>query len=425
MLHDYQKKAVEFIRKTGKVALFLNTGLGKTLIALHARHGKTLVIAPARVAEYVWSKEIDKWGLPLIYSIVKGNKVQRLKALEKFADIYIISRDNVVWLFESKHLTWETIIIDELSSFKDSKTKRFKALRKFKAKNVIGLTATPTSNKLIDIWAQMHLINKDLLGYKKDFLAAYFTPILMNGYVDHIPKTHAKIGIYEQIKPNVMKMTKKEGLPEITYNNEPIFLAKSERAYYEALKRDFIIEFKDQVVTAANSATLMNKLLQLTSGEVYAEDKQLVKVHNQKIEALTNLIEAQNGNPLVVFYAYKHEKRRIIELATKLKLELTERDFDGWNDKKYDILLVHPASCAYGLNLQKGGSTIVWFTLTWSLELHEQANARLHRQGQTEPVVVKYMLVENSVDEYVLQCIKRKDKDQKIFLGLFKELGLE
>lgn len=425
MLHDYQKKAVEFIRKTGKVALFLNTGLGKTLIALHARHGKTLVIAPARVAEYVWSKEIDKWGLPLIYSIIKGNKVQRLKALEKFADIYIISRDNVVWLFESKHLKWETIIIDELSSFKDSKTKRFKALRKFKAKNVIGLTATPTSNKLIDIWAQMHLINKDLLGYKKDFLAAYFTPILMNGYVDHIPKTHAKIGIYEQIKPNVMKMTKKEGLPEITYNNEPIFLAKSERAYYEALKRDFIIEFKDQVVTAANSATLMNKLLQLTSGEVYAEDKQLVKVHNQKIEALTNLIEAQNGNPLVVFYAYKHEKRRIIELATKLKLELTERDFDGWNDKKYDILLVHPASCAYGLNLQKGGSTIVWFTLTWSLELHEQANARLHRQGQTEPVVVKYMLVENSVDEYVLQCIKRKDNDQKIFLGLFKELGLE
>jgi SNF2 family DNA or RNA helicase len=425
-LHEYQKKAVEFIEAKKKCVLFLKMGLGKTIISLKAMKGKTLCIAPARVASHTWHNEIEKWGLPITYSLVIGNPKARLESLKTKVDIYIISRDNIVWLLETGYLKWDTIIIDELSSFKESNTKRFKALRKFKYTNIIGLTATPTSNHLKDIWSQIYLIDQGerLLKSKTKFLQEYFYAISKGMYIDYKPREKAEELIYKKIEGIVMRMEKRDGLPSITYNEVNVALSPSERALYHSMKRDYILKYKNSVITAANGASLLSKLLQIASGEVYNEKRETTTTNNKKISMLQEIIEAQNGEPLMVCYAFIHEKNRIIDLCKSLKLTYTDSDFTGWNNKEYDLLVVHPASCAYGLNLQKGGSTLVWFTPCWSLELHDQANARLHRQGQTQPVVINYLLCENTVDEYVLKCLKRKDTNQQIFLNLFKELGM-
>ncbi|NFE59125.1 DEAD/DEAH box helicase [Clostridium botulinum] len=441
---NYQQYAINHIMDHKASGLFLDMGMGKTVSSLTAIDslsflgdtGKVLVIAPKRVAEDTWSTEIEKWDhlKNLRISTILGTPNQRIEAVEKDADIYVTNRENVVWLVDNYFKTWkwDTCIIDELSSFKSSKAKRFRALKKVRPyfKRIIGLTGTPAPNSLIDLWPQVYLLDggqrlgKTITGYRE----RYFTPGERNQFVvfNYNLKDGAEEAIYNKISDICVSMKAKDylDLPERIDNKIFIDLPKKVKDQYRDLEKDLIIQLDNEDITATNSAVLTGKLLQMCNGAVYSEDKEIVEVHDKKLNALMDIIEAANGKPVLIFYSFKHDLIRIQEFLNKNKLKGQElagtEDIKKWNNGQIPILLLHPASAGHGLNLQYGGNIVVWFGLTWSLELYQQANARLHRQGQKETVIIHHIIARDTVDEDVIKALTNKEVNQNVLLEAVK-----
>ena len=398
---------------------------------------KVLVIAPKKVAEATWSTEADKWDhLKLLrISTVLGNVTKRVKALNTPADIYIINRENIPWLTEYYRNAWpfDMVVVDELSSFKSHSAKRFKALTLVKKhiKRVIGLTGTPAPNGLLDLWAQMFLLDggerlETKFGHYRE---KYFEPNQRNR--EHVFSYKPKPGAEEIINKRIndicisMKAEDYLQLPDVTYNTIPVILDPKAKKQYGDLEKKMLLEVNPETtVDVTSAAALTNKLLQLSNGAVYDEDKAVHDVHNCKIEAFTELIEGLNGKPALVFYSFKHDLDRIKKSLSKSGLEIrvlnSNQDQIDWNNKKIDILLAHPASAAYGLNLQDGGNHVIWFGLNWSLELYQQANKRLHRQGQKEKVIIHHLVCSGTRDEDVMQALESKGNTQDMLLESLK-----
>lgn len=442
--YKYQQYATNHIIDNPASALFLDMGLGKTVSTLTAIDdlmllgdiNKTLVIAPLRVAEDTWSTEVEKWDhlKHLRISKVLGKEKDRIAALNQEADIYVINRENVEWLVNKCFNNWvfDMLVIDELSSFKSPKAQRFKALKKVRPffKRVVGLTGTPTPNSLIDLWPQVYLLDggkrlgKTITSYRQQ----YFTPGQMNGHIvyNYNLKPGADETIHSRISDICISMMAKDylDLPERIDNKIEIKLSESTKKKYKQLEKDLVIELGENDITAANAAVLTNKLLQMANGAIYSEDKSVVEIHEEKLKALLEVIEAANGKPVLVFYSFQHDYDRITKFLNKKgykpKKLNDSSDIKSWNEGKIDILLLHPASAGHGLNLQYGGSTIVWFGLPWSLELYQQANARLHRQGQKEVVVINHLVSKGTVDEDVIRSLGNKEINQNVLLEAVK-----
>ncbi len=441
---DYQKYAINHVMDHYAAGLFLDMGMGKTVSSLTAIDNllflgdtnKVIVIAPKRVAEDTWSTEVEKWDhlKDLRISIILGTPKQRDEAVRKDADIYVTSRDNVVWLVDNYFKTWkwDTCIIDELSSFKSSKAKRFRALKKVRPyfKRIIGLTGTPAPNSLIDLWPQLYLLDggqrlgRTITGYREQ----YFVPGDRNQHIVYNwnLKEGAEDAIHNKISDICISMMAKDylDLPERIDNKIYIDLPKSAKDKYTELEKDLIIELDGEDITATNAAVLTGKLLQIANGAIYSEDHEVVEIHEEKLNALLDIIEAANGKPVLVFYSFKHDLSRIMKTLkdNKLKGQVLEgqEDIKKWNNGDIPILLLHPASAGHGLNLQYGGNIVVWFGLPWSLELYQQANARLHRQGQKETVIIHHIIAKNTVDEDVIKALSSKEINQNVLLEAVK-----
>ena len=416
--------------------LLLDMGLGKTVSTLTAVQDllmledikRVLVIAPKRVAEDTWSTECKKWDHlnNLKISKILGTLKQRQTAIEIEADIYIINRENVTWLVNNyyNNWKWDCLVIDEFSSFKSSKSQRFRSLKKVigRFKRVIGLTGTPAPNNLIDLWPQIYLLDqgKRLGRTLTSYRETYFTPGRSKGYVvfDYRIKPGAEEEIYKRIGDICISMKAKDylKLPDVVYNEVQVEIPESNKALYKELKKDLIIELDNSDIVASNAAVLSNKLLQMANGAIYDEDKNIVEIHDEKLKKLLDIIEAANGNPVLVFYTFKHDLKRIQDFlqAEKINSEpIGGSDcIKRWNEGKIQVLLCHPASAGHGLNLQYGGHIMVWFGLTWSLELYQQANARLYRQGQKEVVTIHHIIAKNTIDEDVMLSLKNKEINQ-------------
>ncbi len=389
---------------------------------------RVLVIAPKRVAEDTWSTECKKWDHlnNLKISKILGTLKQRQTAIEIEADIYIINRENVTWLVNNyyNNWKWDCLVIDEFSSFKSSKSQRFRSLKKVigRFKRVIGLTGTPAPNNLIDLWPQIYLLDqgKRLGRTLTSYRETYFTPGRSKGYVvfDYRIKPGAEEEIYKRIGDICISMKAKDylKLPDVVYNEVQVEIPESNKALYKELKKDLIIELDNSDIVASNAAVLSNKLLQMANGAIYDEDKNIVEIHDEKLKKLLDIIEAANGNPVLVFYTFKHDLKRIQDFlqAEKINSEpIGGSDcIKRWNEGKIQVLLCHPASAGHGLNLQYGGHIMVWFGLTWSLELYQQANARLYRQGQKEVVTIHHIIAKNTIDEDVMLSLKNKEINQ-------------
>jgi SNF2 family DNA or RNA helicase len=441
----YQRYCINRVLTTPALGLLLDMGLGKTVITLTAVNdlkynrfaiGKVLVIAPKKVAESTWAKEKDKWDhLQLLrISTVLGSQTKRIRALNTPADIYVINRENVVWLTDYYRNQWpfDMVIVDEFSSFKNHQAKRFKALKNVRPhiKRIVGLTGTPAPNGLIDLWAQVYLLDsgqrlgKNITGFRE----RYFEPDQRNR--DRVFTYAPKIGADERIQQLIgdicvsMKAEDYLELPDITYNTIPVVLDDKALKSYEKLEKEMLLEVDESTIDAGSAAVLTNKLLQLCNGAVYDEERNIVEIHNNKIEAFMELIEGLNGKPALVFYNFQHDKARVIKALGKTSLRVRElktpQDETDWNDRKIDILLAHPASAAYGLNLQQGGNHVIWFGLNWSLELYQQANKRLHRQGQTEKVIIHHLTVAGGVDEDVAKALENKTSTQDQLMAALK-----
>lgn len=441
---SYQTHAINHVIDNNAAGLFLDMGMGKTVSTLTAVDNllwlgevtKVLVIAPKRVAEDTWSTEVDKWDHlnHLKISKILGTPKQRLAAIEADADIYVINRENVEWLIKQcfKSWKWDMCVIDELSSFKSSKSLRFRELKKVRPyfKRIVGLTGTPAPNSLIDLWPQLYLLDggkrlgRTLTSYREQ----YFTPGRRNGYIvyDYKLKDGSEDAIHKRIGDICISMMAKDylGLPERIDNIVSINLSTKAKEKYKQLEKDLVIELCEEDITAANAAVLTNKLLQMSNGAIYSENKEVVEVHEEKLNALLDIIEAANGKPVLIFYSFQHDYDRIVKFLEQKKykpkkLEGSE-DIKDWNEGNIDIMLLHPASAGHGLNLQYGGNIIVWFGLTWSLELYQQANARLHRQGQKEVVVIHHLVSKGTVDEDVMRALGSKEVNQNILLEAVK-----
>lgn len=392
---------------------------------------KVLIIAPLRVARDTWKEEIDKWShlKMLKYSVVIGSEKERLNALNKKADIYIINRENIDWLVNKSgsDFNFDMIIIDELSSFKSHSSKRFRALMKVRAKikRIVGLTGTPSSNGLMDLWAEFRLLDMgERLGrFIGQYREIYFKPDKRNGAIiySYKPLPFAEDAIYKKISDITVSMKAEDYLtmPEKINNEVFVNLSDKERETYDSFKKDLVISIKDKDIDAVNAAALSNKLLQMASGAVYDEDKNTVHIHDRKLDALEDLIEGANGKPVLIAYWYKSDLKRIKDKFDVRELK-TSADFKEWNQGKIPIAIIHPASAGHGLNLQAGGSTLIWFSLTWSLELYEQTNARLYRQGQKETVVIHHILCKNTIDEDVMKALENKNKTQAALIEAVK-----
>lgn len=438
--HEYQKHCIERILNVKKIGLFLDMGLGKTITTLTAvkelkynrfQVRKVLVIAPKKVAEGTWTKEKDKWEHTkmLRVSQVLGSKTKRIRALNTPADIYITNRENVVWLVEYYKNDWpfDMVIVDESSSFKSHKAKRFKALASVGSHidRMVELTGTPSPNGLDDLWAQVYLLDGgERLGKRyTQFRERYFQPD-KRGADGMVYSYEAKPGteqaVLEKISDICISMKAEDylQLPDIIYHEIPVELdSKSLKAYTE-LEREMVLQLPEEGedISVTSAAALSNKLLQLANGAVYDEDRQVHEIHQCKLEAFLELIESLQGKPVLVFYNYQHDRDRILEeldgKGFKVSELRTPQDEDDWNAGKIDILLTHPASSAYGLNLQQGGNHVVWFGLTWNYELYTQANKRLHRQGQKEKVIIHHLVCSGTRDEDVMQALHHKDDVQ-------------
>ncbi|MBT2287991.1 DEAD/DEAH box helicase [Paenibacillus albidus] len=446
--HGYQEYAIQHVINVPGSALFLEMGLGKTVITLTALEAlkndyfdadKILVIAPLRVADDTWARESQKWDhlKHLRISKILGTAAQRKKALAADADVYVINRENVPWLVAQTGNSWpfDTVVIDELSSFKSSKSQRFRALRRVRPlmTRVIGLTGTPAPNGLEDLWAQMYLIDqgtrlgKTITGFRDRYLTAGQRD-KSNPHVvyDWRAKPEAEDNVYNKISDIAVSMKAEDWLdmPDRIDRTVPVKLTEKAREQYKQLERDLLLPFLDADVVANTAAVLSNKLLQLANGAVYDETKGVRDIHDAKLEALEDVIEAANGHPVLVFYAYKHDLERIQKRfpQTRMLGKGAEgvKDIENWNAGETPLLAAHPASAGHGLNLQDGGNIIVWFGLNWSLELYQQANARLHRQGQQRSVIVHHLVTEGTMDEDVMSALEGKAIDQDALMAAVK-----
>lgn len=437
-LHEYQKYCVDFIITHPVAALFLDLGLGKTVTTLTAVNelmynrfeiSKVLIIAPLRVAQTTWSDEIQKWSHleNLRVSKVLGTPSERNAALDADADIYIINRENVDWLVSNHTFDFDMVVIDELSSFKNHQSKRFKALRKVRpaVKRIVGLTGTPAPNGLMDLWAEINILDMgERLGrFITRYRETYFLPDKRNGMVifSYKPLPNAEKCIYEKISDICISMKAADHLnmPKRMDNVVTVEMNETEHKLYDKLSKEMLLPFDEGDIDAVNAAALSNKLLQTANGAVYDENGNVRYIHGRKLDALEDLIEAAVGKPILVFYSFKHDKDRIAERFEVREIK-TERDIHDWNSGNIPVALAHPASCGHGLNLQSGGSTVVWFGLTWSLELYQQANARLYRQGQKDTVVIHHIITKGTIDENVMRALKHKDKGQSALIEAVK-----
>ena len=398
---------------------------------------KVLVVAPIRVASFSWSAEIEKWDHldGLKYSVAVGTAAERLAALRKQADIYLINRENVQWLISESGIPFDfdMVVIDELSSFKNHQTKRFKALMKVrpKVKRIVGLTGTPSSNGLMDLWAEFRLLDMgERLGrFIGQYRTSYFRPDKQNGQVvfSYKPLPGAEKQIYGKISDITisMKSTDHLQMPELINSRYTVYLSEKEDSHYADLKKDLVLQLPDGEITAANAASLSGKLSQMANGAVYTDAGETVAIHERKLDALEDIIEAANGKPVLVAYWFRHDLERITERLHKLKIPCSRLDTDGsirkWNAGEIPVALIHPASAGHGLNLQGGGNTLVWFGLTWSLELYQQTVARLWRQGQaSKTVVVQHIITKGTIDERIMKALSEKDTTQAALIEAVK-----
>ncbi len=441
--HPYQQFCEQRIIAEPSIALYLEMGLGKSVITLSAirrlkyeffQVHRVLVIAPLKVAEATWTNEAAKWdhlkGLRL--SRVLGIEKERLAALRQNADIYVINRDNVAWLVRLLREGWpfDMVVIDELTSFKNHAAKRFRALKAVlpSIRRVVGLTGTPAPGGIADLWSQIYLLDRGKrLGRSiTSYRAQYFTH---NPYThEYKPLPGSEERVRESIRDISISLSAADYLqmPDLITDDIPVMLDAKATAAYRAMERDMVLSLGEETITAASAAVLTNKLLQLCSGAAYTEESGTASMHDCKLDALIELVDSLDGAPALLFYGYKHEVPRLVDGLQKLRPGIQVRIYQGaqdaedWNAGKLDVLLAHPASCAYGLNLQQGGHHIIWFTLSWSLELYLQANARLHRQGQERPVIVHRLLVQGGMDEAVAKALSGKQDTQDALMDALK-----
>lgn len=448
--HKYQEFAVDFIEKHDESMLFLDCGLGKTVVSLQAimslmfdsfEAGKVLVIAPFRVCTSVWPEELQKWdGLDFLkMSVICGTAKQREMALKEEADIYVINRENVKWLvdyLEKRKAPWpfDMVVIDELSSFKNHQSQRWKALRKVRPyiKRIVGLTGTPASNGLMDLWAETYLIDKGQRFGKfiSRFRETYFKEGAMNPYTgvvyDYVLRPGADEAIYERISDISVSMKALDYLDmsEPIVVNHYVNMDKKEKEVYDGFRKDLIVKLGDDVIDAANAAVLSGKLMQMANGAIYNDQKEVKAIHDHKLQMLGDLIEQANGQNVLVAYWFKHDRQRIIEYLTELGYKPRDlksgADIADWNAGKIQVALISPASAGHGLNIQKGGHILVWYSLVWSLEMYQQTNARLWRQGQKEVVTIHHILTRNTVDGEVLRALEKKDDTQESLIRAVK-----
>ena len=444
--HDYQRYATEYIESHPAAAVFLDMGLGKTSITLTALNNllfdyfavhRILVVAPLRVARNTWSDEIEKWEHlhNLTFAIAVGSEKERLEALKKQADITMINRENLQWLIEKsgQPFEYDMVVIDELSSFKNHQAKRFKALMKVrpKVKRIVGLTGTPSSNGLIDLFAEFKILDMGMrLGrFIGQYRNTYFKPDKVNGPIvySYKPLPGAEDAIYEKISDITISMKAADHLkmPELVNTKYMVHLSEKEKKKYEDMKAELVLALPEGEITAANAASLSGKLSQMANGAVYADDESILPIHDRKLDALEDIIESANGKPILIAYWFKHDLMRIEQRLTEKKIPFQKLDSDAsmkkWNRGELPVALIHPASAGHGLNLQSGGSTIVWFGITWSLELYQQTVARLYRQGQSSgTVTVIHILTEGTVDEKIMKALADKDSTQSALIVAVK-----
>ena len=438
--HNYQKYAIDFIKDHKTAALLLDMGLGKTVTTLTAikdlMHDdftiqRVLIIAPLRVTQSTWPTEIQKWDhlKDLSYSVVLGTPSQRMAALQNNANIYLINRENLDWLINKSGFTFDfdMVVIDELSSFKNFKAKRFTSFMKVRHKvdRIVRLTGTPSSNGLMDLFAEFKVLDMgERLGYYiSRYRDKYFLPDKRNGMQIYSwkPREDAEQEIYNKISDITISMKSVDFLdmPELVMNEVPVDMGLKEKQKYDEFKADLVLQLKEAAIDAANAAVLSNKLLQMANGAIYDEFNVSHHIHDQKLDALEDLIEGTNGKPILIAYWFQHDLERIKERFNVRQIK-TSQDIIDWNEGSIPIAVIHPASAGHGLNLQAGGSTLVWFGLTWSLELYQQTNARLWRQGQSDTVVIHHIIAKDTIDEDVMLALKRKDKTQSCLIDAVK-----
>lgn len=429
--HNYQQFATDFILEHPVSCLMLDMGLGKTIITLTALWQLTLdsfdvsrilVIAPKRVAADTWPKELSKWDhlKGLDASLVMGTQAEREAALRRQTFLYIINRENVSWLVENHRWDFDMVVIDELSSFKSNQAQRFKALKKVRplVSRIVGLTGTPAPNSLLDLWPQMYLMDmgQRLGRFIGGFRERFFTPDKRSREIiySYKPREGAEEAIYDLISDICISMKAVDYLdmPELIMNRVEVSMDSREQKIYDDFQRDMAVNLHGEELDAVNAAVLSGKLLQMANGAVYGENHKVLRIHDRKLDALEDLVEAANGKPLLVAYWYEHDLQRIKARFKTARCIDTTKDIDDWNAGRIPLALIHPASAGHGLNLQDGGCTIVWFGLTWSLELYQQLNARLWRQGQKHTVVIHHIVTKGTHDEDVLRALECKDTRQ-------------
>lgn len=444
--HDYQKYATHYIETHPIAAVLLDMGLGKTSITLTALNDllfdyfdahRILVVAPLRVARNTWSDEIEKWDhlKDLQFSIAVGTESERLAALKQKADIYIINRENLQWLIEKSGVPFDfdMVVIDELSSFKNHQAKRFKSLMKVRprVKRIVGLTGTPSSNGLMDLFAEFKILDMGArLGrFIGQYRMTYFKPDKMNGPIvySYKPLLGAEQAIYEKISDITISMKAADHLkmPELINSKYLVHLSEKEKKKYEDMKAELVLALPEGEITVANAASLSGKLSQMANGAVYADDESILSIHDRKLDALEDIIEATNGKTVLVAYWFKHDLMRIEERLKSKDIPFEKLDSDAsikkWNKGELPVALIHPASAGHGLNLQSGGSTLVWFGITWSLELYQQTVARLYRQGQSEGTVTNiHIVTKDTIDERIMKALLEKDKTQSALIDAVK-----
>ncbi len=436
--HKYQNYATNFILENPIAAIFLDCGLGKTVITLtaieellHDRFevSRVLIIAPLRVARDTWPAEIQKWShlSHLTYAVAVGSTAKRIAALRQRAEVTIINRENVDWLVSHNTFDFDMVVIDELSSFKSRQARRFKALMKVRptVKRMVGLTGTPSSNGLMDLWAEFRLLDMGkrlgrFIGHYRD---EFFMPDRRSAQMifSYKPKPGAEEEIYRRISDVTISMKSADylHLPKLLMTTKAVTMTPKERRTYDVLRKDLVVSVGESEIDAVSAAALSNKLLQMAGGAVYDADGTAHAIHAQKLDALEDLVESANGRPVLVAYWFKHEAERIRD-QMKVREIQTSKDIADWNAGKIPVALIHPASAGHGLNLQEGGSILIWFSLTWSLELYQQTNARLYRQGQKDTVSIIHIITKGTIDEDVMKALERKDKTQTALIEAVK-----
>lgn len=444
--HDYQQYATDFILSHPVAAILLQMGLGKSVITLTALKAlldkgevsRVLVVAPLRVARDTWPEELEKWDhlKGLSYAVAVGSAAQRRAALGRDVQIHIINRENLVWMMRSGiRCRYDMIVVDELSSFKNWQSLRFRALLKLRptVSRIVGLTGTPTSNGLMDLFAEYRLLDLgERLGrFIGRYREAYFVPDKRNAQqvFSWVPRPGAEDEIYRRISDITVSMKSVDFLqmPECVLNDVHVSMDDGERKQYDFLRDNLFLRIGEKdlpegkIVDAKNAASLCNKLCQLANGAVYTEDGSVARIHDRKLDALEDLVEAAAGHPLLIAYWFQHDLQRIRERFPQVRLLRSSQDIRDWNDGKIALAAIHPASAGHGLNLQRGGNMLVWFGLTWSLELYQQTNARLWRQGQrADTVVIHHLVTKHTIDEQVLAALARKDQTQEALIAAVK-----